>query len=53
MLLAISSVAMEYMENQGLNAYVVKLGMTAVIALLHYTIYKYVVFRIKKEDSEK
>ncbi len=52
-LLAISSVAMEYMENQGLNAYVVKLGMTAVIALLHYTIYKYVVFRIKKEDSEK
>ncbi len=52
-LLAISSAAMEYLEGLGFNAYIVKLGMTAVIALLHYTIYKYVVFRIKKEDSEK
>lgn len=52
-LLAISSAAMEYLEGLGFNAYLVKIVMTAVIALLHYTIYKYVVFRIKKEDSEK
>ena len=52
-LLAISSVAMEHLDGRGLNAYVVKLVMTAVIALLHYTIYKYVVFRIRKEDARK
>ena len=29
----------------------VKVGVTIVVALLHYTIYKYVIFRIKKEDG--
>ena len=52
-LLAISTAAMDYLEGCGLNAYAVKLAMTAIIALLHYTIYKYLVFRIKKEDSER
>lgn len=52
-LLGISSSAMDYLDGRGLNAYIVKTAMTAVIALLHYTIYKYLVFRIKKEDSEK
>ncbi len=52
-LLAISSAAMDFLEGRGLNAYAVKIAMTAVIALLHYTIYKYLVFRIKKEDSER
>ena len=28
----------------------VKIGVTIAVALLHYTIYKYVIFRIKKED---
>ena len=50
---AVSSFVMEWMEGKGINAYLVKIVLTAVIALLHYTIYKYLVFRIKKEDSEK
>ena len=48
----LSSVAMAWAEGIGLNAYLVKIVLTAVIALLHYTIYKYLVFQIKKEDSE-
>lgn len=52
-LLAVSTAAMEYFEGRGLNAYVVKIAMTAAIMLLHYVIYKYFVFRIKKEDTEK
>lgn len=52
-LLCASSAAMEQLDGLGLNAYVVKLAMTAAIMLLHYVIYKYLVFRIKKEDSEK
>ena len=52
-LLALSSAAMEYLDGRGLNAYVVKIAMTALIMLLHYIIYKYFVFRIKKEDSER
>ena len=53
LLLGISSAAMEQLDGRGLNAYVLKLVMTAVIAILHYVIYKHLVFRIKKEDSEK
>lgn len=52
-LLGISSAAMDYLDGLGLNAYIVKTAMTVVIALLHYAIYKYLVFRIKKEDSER
>lgn len=52
-LLGISSAAMDYLDGLGLNAYIVKAAMTVAIALLHYAIYKYLVFRIKKEDSEK
>lgn len=52
-LLGISSAAMEYLDGAGLNAYIVKTAMTAAVAILHYMIYKYLVFRIKKEDSEK
>ena len=29
----------------------VKIGVTIAVALIHYTIYKYVIFRIKKEDG--
>lgn len=48
----LSSLAMDWAESRGFNAYLIKILLTAVIALLHYTIYKYLVFRIKKEDSE-
>ncbi len=48
----LSSVVMEWLEGKGVNAYLIKIGLTAIVALLHYTIYKYLVFRIKKEDSE-
>lgn len=35
----------------GINAYLTKLVLTAAIMLLHYIIYKYIVFKIKKEES--
>lgn len=49
----ISGKIMKWVELQGFNVYILKVLLTGVIALLHYTIYKYLVFRIKKEDSEK
>ncbi len=50
---AVSSFTMEWAVAAGVNAYLAKIVLTGLIALLHYTIYKYLVFRIKKEDSEK
>lgn len=48
---ALSSFSMDWAEGRGFNAYLSKIVLTAVIALLHYTIYKNFVFKIKKEDS--
>lgn len=49
----VSSGIMHLAEDAGWPVYLVKIVMTAVITLIHYTIYKYCVFRIKKEDSQK
>lgn len=49
----LSGKVMKWVETTDINVYLAKVCLTAIIALLHYTIYKYLVFRIKKEDSEK
>lgn len=49
----ISSAVMHWVERAGLPVYLMKIAMTAVITVIHYTVYKYCVFRIKKEDSEQ
>lgn len=49
----VSSFLMEYLEGLGANAYLVKIAITAAVMVVHYIIHKYIVFRIKKEDSEK
>lgn len=51
-LTAVSSGVMHLGENAGWPVYLVKIAMTAAMVLIHYTIYKYCVFRIKKEDSQ-
>lgn len=48
----LSSVTMAWAEGLGLNAYLVKIVLTGAVALMHYFIYKHLVFKIKKEDSE-
>lgn len=42
---------MQLASGAGINAYLAKIALTVVIMLLHYIIYKYIVFRIKKEES--
>ena len=42
---------MQLASGAGINAYLAKIVLTVVIMLLHYIIYKYIVFRIKKEES--
>lgn len=50
--IALTSAVMSWAEKAGLNAYITKIVLTAVVMLLHYVIFKYLVFRIKKEDSQ-
>jgi len=52
-LTVLSSGVMHWVERAGLPIYLIKILMTGAITLIHYTIYKYCVFRIKKEDSER
>ena len=42
---------MELASGAGINAYLAKIVLTVVIMLLHYVIFKHLVFRIKKEES--
>ena len=42
---------MQLASGAGINAYLAKIALTVVIMLLHYIIYKCIVFRIKKEES--
>lgn len=52
-LTVVSGAVMHMAEDAGWPIYLTKIAMTAVITLIHYTTYKYCVFRIKKEDSQK
>lgn len=46
-----SSGLMKLMEDSGWNVWLVEIGLTAVFALIHYVLYKFLVFRIRKEDD--
>ena len=46
-----SSGLMKLMEDRGWNVWLAKIGLTAVFALVHYVLYKFLVFRIRKEDD--
>lgn len=46
-----SSGLMKLMEDRGWNVWLVEIGLTAVFALIHYVLYKFLVFRIRKEDD--
>jgi len=39
-------------RNLTVPVLVMKIVVTAAVALIHYTIYKYVIFRIRKEDGQ-
>lgn len=49
----LSSAFMRWVELMGWPVYLFKIIMTVAIALIHYIIYKYFVFRIGKEDSQE
>ena len=51
-LATISSVVMGVVERRGLPILPLKILVTACITLIHYVVYKYFVFRIKKEDEQ-
>lgn len=51
-LAALSSGFMGLVENLGWPILPLKILTTACVALIHYLVYKYFVFRIKKEDDE-
>ena len=44
---------MHWVENRGWPVYAIKIFVTVAVALIHYIIYKFVVFRITKEDDRK
>ena len=46
-----SGAVMHWVEQRGLPVYLIKIAMTVIVAFAHYIIYKYIVFRIRKEDS--
>ena len=50
--IALTAAVMAWAEKAGLNAYITKIVLTVVVMLLHYVIFKHIVFRIKKEDSQ-
>lgn len=52
-LTALSSLVMYLAEKAGWPVYIFKIAMTVAIALIHYILYKYVVFKIGKEESDK
>ena len=52
LLAAVSSYVMGVVERQGWPILPLKILITACITLIHYIVYKYFVFRIKKEDEQ-
>ena len=49
----LSGAFMQWVESRGWPVYVIKIFVTVAVALIHYIIYKFVVFRIGKEDDRK
>lgn len=49
----LSSAFMRWVELMDWPVYIFKIVMTVAIALIHYILYKYLVFRIGKEDSQQ
>lgn len=47
----LSGAFMHWVEQQGWPVYVIKIFVTMAVAVIHYIIYKLVVFRITKEDN--
>lgn len=52
LLAGLSSYVMGLVENQGWPILPMKILVTACVSLIHYTVYKFFVFRIKKEDEK-
>lgn len=52
-LTVLSSLVMHWVESAGWPVYIFKIVMTVAIALIHYILYKYLVFKIRKEDSQE
>ena len=52
LLAGISSYVMGVVERQGWPILPLKILITACVTLIHYIVYKYFVFRIKKEDEK-
>ena len=50
-LTALSGAFLEWVESRGLPIYLFKIITTVAVALIHYVIYKYFVFKIKKEED--
>jgi len=44
---------MHWVEMMGWPVYAIKIFVTVAVAVIHYLIYKFVVFRITKEDDGK
>jgi putative flippase GtrA len=49
----VSGTVLDRLSRDGVNVYLIKIGITVDITILHYIIFKHLVFRIKKEDSQK
>jgi len=50
--LAVSLAIVHLLTNHGLNAYIAKVCVLAVITLINYFGYKLIVFRVKPEEGE-
>lgn len=49
----LSGAFMQWAESRGWQVYIVKILVTAAVMVIHYFIYKFIVFRITKEDDRK
>jgi len=47
----LTSIFIHYLSTYYINVYIIKIIISLVIFVVHYTLYKYVVFRIRKEDN--
>lgn len=49
----LSGAFMQWVDSRGLPVYIIKIFVTVAVAVIHYIIYKFVVFRITKEDDRR
>ena len=49
----VSGAFMHWVELHELPVYLIKIFVTVAVAVIHYIIYKFVVFKITKEDDRK